>query len=567
MNIDKQELRDLKVQISEELKGINVSSYHLEDTDERLNTYVFSVINNPEAHNLYEQLSIKRFFQFLDKYEFRSVEVKRFVVFYEKLKFTGAKGLTRYKLTPVQTFQIANIFAFYKENGKRVTRDVLLFVPRKFSKTTFVAAIAIYDLLFGDRNAQAYVAANSYKQAQICFKIIKEILKAHDRKLRHFKINREVVHNLRRGRPSFAECLASAADKLDGLMASLVLVDEYSQADSAELKNVLTSSMGTRENPLTIIITTASEKLNSPCVELLTAYKTILRGELDNDAVFAHIFEPDVDDAEDDPATWKKVQPHFGITVQSDYYEEEWKKAQLTSDDMLTFRTKLLNIFVQNTAKQWFSQDEISALARNITIDSIGKQYPCMVSVDLSVFDDFSTVTYTVYNEDSRSFFSHNEFYLPEETIANHPNKELYQKWVKEKHLKAIPGNVIDYKLIANDIMKRGANLKILKIGYDPYKAAEFVNTIIALGGKENIEPVSQTYGSFTSPVESIEYAIKTSSITFNYNPIVWYCFGNAMIDEDRLGNRKPIKKAENDKIDCTITNTMNFHLFNNYVR
>lgn len=567
MNIDKQELRDLKVRISEELKDINVSSYHLEDTDERLNTYVFSVINNPEAHNLYEQLSIKRFFQFLDKYEFRSVEVKKFVVFYEKLKFTGAKGVTRYKLTPVQTFQIANIFAFYKENGKRVTRDVLLFVPRKFSKTTFVAAIAIYDLLFGDRNAQAYVAANSYKQAQICFKIIKEILKAHDRKLRHFKINREVVHNLRRGRPSFAECLASAADTLDGLMASLVLVDEYSQADSAELKNVLTSSMGTRENPLTIIITTASEKLNSPCVELLTAYKTILRGELENDSVFAHIFEPDVDDAEDDIATWKKVQPHFGITVQSDYYEEEWKKAQLTSDDMLTFRTKLLNIFTQNNAKSWFSQDEISALARNITIDSIGKQYPCMVSVDLSVFNDFSTVTYTTHNEDNRSFFSHNEFYLPEATIEWHPNKELYKKWAKEGHLKVIKGNVIDYKLIANDIMKRGSQLKILKIGYDPYKAAEFVNTVIALGGKDNIEPVSQTYGAFTSPVETIEYAIKTSSINFNNNPIIWYCFGNALIDEDRLGNRKPIKKNANDKIDCTITNTMNFSLFNNYVR
>lgn len=567
MNTEKQELRDLKIKVSQELRDIDVLSYKLEKTDKRLNAYVLEVINNPEAHNLYEQLSVKRFFQFLDKYDFRSVEVKKFVVFYEKLKFQGAKGLTRYKLTPVQIFQIANIFAFYKKNGKRVTRDVLLFVPRKFSKTTFVAAIAIYDLLFGDKNAQAYVAANSYKQAQICFKVIKEILKAHDRKLRHFKINREVVHNLRRGRPSFAECLASAADTLDGLMASLVLVDEYSQADSAELKNVLTSSMGTRENPLTIVITTASEKLNSPCVELLNSYKSILRGELDNDSVFAHIFEPDVDDAEDDIETWKKVQPHFGITVQSDYYEEEWKKAQLTSADMLTFRTKLLNIFVQNTAKQWFSQDEISALARDITIDSIGKKYPCMVSVDLSVFDDFSTVTYTIYNEDNRSFFSHNDFYLPEDTIADHPNKELYQKWVKDKHLKVIKGNVIDYKLIANDIMKRGANLQILKIGYDPYKAAEFVNTVIALGGKENIEPVSQTYGSFTSPVESIEYAIKTSSITFNYNPIIWYCFGNAMIDEDRLGNRKPIKKTTNEKIDCTITNTMNFHLFNNYER
>lgn len=567
MNVDKQELRDLKLKVSSELKGIDVLSYKLENTDKRLVSYVLEVINNPEGHNLYEQLSVKRFFNFLDKYEFRSVEVRKFIVFYEKLKFSGDKGLTRYKLTPVQLFQFANIFGFYKGDGKRLTRDSLLFVPRKFSKTTSVASVAIYDLLFGDNNAQAYVAANSYKQAQICFKVIKEILKAHDKRLRHFKINREIVYNLRKGRPSFAECLASDADKLDGLNASTVIVDEYSQADSADLKNVLTSSMGVRKNPLVITITTASEKLNSPCVELISAYKAILRGELDNDSVFAHIFEPDVDDAEDDPATWKKVQPHMGITVQTDFYAEEYKRALLTSADMLTFRTKLLNVFVQNTAKQWFSQDEISTLARNITIDSIGKKYPCMVSVDLSVFDDFSTVTYTVYNEDTRSFFSHNEFYLPEATIADHPNSGLYQQWVTDGYLKVIKGNVIDYKLIANDIMKRGANIQILKIGYDPYKAAEFVNTIIALGGKDNIEPVSQTYGSFTSPVESIEYAIKTSSITFNYNPIIWYCFGNAMIDEDRLGNRKPIKKNKDDKIDCTITNTMNFHLFNNYER
>lgn len=567
MNTEKQELRDLKIKVSQELRDIDVLSYRLKDTDERLNTYVLAVINNPEAHNLYEQLSVKRFFHFLDKYDFRPIKVKRFIVFYEKLKFTGAKGLTRYKLTPVQIFQFANIYGFYKWNGKRLIRDALLFVPRKFSKTTSVAAISLEDLFFGDNNAQSYVAANSYDQAKICFDVIRNILKAHDRKLRHFKINREVVYNLQPGRTSFARCLASDADKLDGLNASTVIVDEYSQADSAALKNVLTSSMGVRENPLTVMITTASEKLNSPCVELLSAYKAILRGEIDNDSVFAHIFEPDVDDAEDNPATWEKVQPHMGITVQRDFYEEEYKKALLTNDGMLTFRTKLLNIFVQNTAKVWFSQDEISALARKTSIDSIGNKYPCMVSVDLSVFDDFSTVTYTVHNEDTRSFFSHNEFYLPEATIETHPNKELYKKWVNEGHLKTIKGNVIDYKLIANDIMKRGRNIKILKIGYDPYKAVEFVNTIIALGGKDNIEPVKQTYGTFTSPVESIEYAIKTSSITFNYNPIIWYCFGNAMIDEDRLGNRKPIKKNANDKIDCTITNTMNFHLFNNYKR
>ena len=38
-------------------------------------------------------------------------------------------------------------------------------------------------------------------------------------------------------------------------------------------------------------------------------------------------------------------------------------------------------------------------------------------------------------------------------------------------------------------------------------------------------------------------------------------------MDEDRLGNKKPIKRSANEKIDVTITNLMTFHLFNNYVR
>ena len=61
-----------------------------------------------------------------------------------------------------------NIFGFYNAEGLRLIRDVYLFVPRKFSKTTSVASLAIYDMLFGDSNAQAYVGANSYSQAKIC---------------------------------------------------------------------------------------------------------------------------------------------------------------------------------------------------------------------------------------------------------------------------------------------------------------------------------------------------------------------------------------------------------------
>ena len=61
----------------------------LDDTDPRMAQYVFGVIDNPDAHNLYEHLAIRRFFKMLDKYDWKKGRVKRFIKFYEMLRFNG----------------------------------------------------------------------------------------------------------------------------------------------------------------------------------------------------------------------------------------------------------------------------------------------------------------------------------------------------------------------------------------------------------------------------------------------------------------------------------------------
>jgi phage terminase large subunit-like protein len=565
--LEKNDLIQLKARTLERLQEVNVEDYALDQTDVRLKDYVKSAISHPDDHNLYELLSILRFFRLLDAYIFKPTEVKKFIVFYENLKFSGLKGRVKYRLTPIQVFQFANILGFYRTPEKRLCRDALLFVPRKYSKTTSVASLAIYDLLFGDANAQAYVAANSYDQAQICFGEIKNILKSLDKRFKNFKINREQVFSKRRGRTSFARCLASNPDKLDGLNASTVILDEFSQADSAELKNVLTSSMGARVNPMTIVITTASDKLESPFVNMLNSYKAVLRGEVENDSIFAHIFEPDVNDAEDDPHTWAKVQPHLGITVQADYYENEYRKAQMTAEDMLTFRTKLLNLFVQDEAKVWFTSGEIEAMCKDDNdLETLKNRPDAMVAVDLSVCDDFSSVSYNIYLPEIKMFHIHNDYYFPRKMLISHPNRELYERWAADGYLRLCDGNVIDYRMIVNDINALNReSIRILNIGYDPYKSMEFVNMMGASGAKKVLQPIKQTYGTFTSPVESFEIAARTGRVTFNYNPINWYCFGNAVIDEDRLENRKPIKKSQNAKIDGAVTSVMTFYLYNNF--
>lgn len=460
----------------------------LVETDRRIGDYVYGVIDNPERHNLYELLAVKRFFRMLDRYKWSPKRVKHFFRFYQALRFSGINGRTRYKLTPVQAFQFANIFGFVKPDGRRLIRSVYLFVPRKFSKTTSSAALAVYDMLFGDNNAQAYVGANSYDQAKICFDEIRAIMFDLDAGGRHFRVNREKITFLDRGRDSLIQCLTANAKTKDGLFASLVIMDEYAQArntagkNGADLKNVLTTSMGPRREPLVIVITTASEVVDGPFKGELDGVMAVLRGEKTNDTMFASIFMPDVDDDEGDPATWAKVQPHLGITVQPDYYEREYENAQLSAENMLAFRTKLLNIFCVSDEKTWFTYEKANDLLGKFDIDNVAGHPDCAVAFDLSIHDDFSAVSYTIYLTESKKFYCHTDYYFPEGALKGHPNEQLYRSWHAQGHLQFCKGQKIDVAQIAEDILRRSKKVNIIRIGYDKYKAQDLTSILSSVG-------------------------------------------------------------------------------------
>jgi len=550
--LSQSEATALKSGVVERLRIAKIPYPRFNKLDKRLSEYIRECIKHPSLHNVYELLSIERFLHKVDRYVLRDEKVLHFITFYEHIRLPSAEGMVFFALTPVQVFQFTNIFWFYHDDGeRRLVRDVLLFVPRKFSKTTSIATLSVYDLLYGDANAESYVGSNSYQQSQVCFGVISKILRALDPQLRRFKINREQVFNRMPGKMSIARCLSSAADRLDGLNASLVIIDEYAQAESDALKSVLTSSMGARRNPLTFVITTASDK---------------------NDSIFAHIFEPDVDDEEGDPNTWHKVQPHLGVTVRPEYYEAEYQKAQLTAGDMKAFRNKLLNIFARDEREMWIPRETIEKAFMHVPMESL-RGYRAMCAVDLSVRDDFSALTFLVYTPsrvpEGRTkvcpFHAITHYFFPEGMLATHVNRELYKRWADDGYLTLCKGDSIDYPLIVETILRQP--LSTLKIGYDPYKALEFTNLLRSTPqvGKANLEAIPQTNGSFNTAVMSFELALSQDSITFDPNPITAYCFGNAVIDEDRLENRKPVKAVASDKIDGAITCLMCFWLFNHF--
>lgn len=577
---EKERLRRIKDETATELRN-NTAAYKelyggaLFDTDSRIGNYVFGVIGNPECHNLYELLGVRRFLRMLGKYDWIPGRVRRFFRFYESLRFSGVTGRTRYRLTPVQAFQFANVFGFACPDGRRLIRTVYLFVPRKFSKTTSCAALAVYDMLFGDCNAQAYVGANSYDQAKVCFDEIRNLMLEIDPAGKHFRVNREKITFKGRGRDSLIQCLTANAKTKDGLFASLVIMDEYAQArntagkNGADLKNVLTTSMGPRREPLTVIITTASDVVDGPFVHELSGVMAVLRGEAESDTMFASIFMPDVDDAEGDPATWAKVQPHLGVTVQPDFYAREYQTALLSAENMLAFRTKLLNVFTVNERKTWFTHEKAKELVGGFDIDRVSGRPDCAVAFDLSVHDDFSAVSYTVYSSGTKKFYVHTDYYFPEGALEGHPNEQLYRLWNAKGYLKFCNGQRIDTSMITEDILRRSGIVNIIRIGYDAYKAQELTSILKSVGGRNVLTPYSQTYGSFNLPVESFEMLAWSSPprIEFNDNAINVFCLENCVIDTDNLENKKPLKISQYRKIDGAVTMLMTLGLLYTYER
>lgn len=561
--------RALKKEVAESLGECLTSEirHALFNADPRIIQYCEAVIGEPHAHNLFELLGLKRFLSFFGKYTFSPGMVKKQIYILEFFKYPGTSGIETITLSPIQAYAIAGIFGFWKTAQKRLVENVLLFVPRKFGKTTIISGISASELIFGDANGQIYNCANSNNQAEIGFKILRTVVAEIDPKNKRFKVNLDEITSKIKGRTTTARALANVPERLDGLNVSMYTLDEYSQAKTSAMRDVMNTATGTRLNPLELVITTASDLLESPFVNMLNAYKEILMGKREDDTVFPLILEPDVDDAEDDPATWRKVQPHLGVTIKEDYYEKQWIKAQESAETMKAFRTKLLNIFVKNEEKAWVTGDEVRDLQRPFSWDDYDGSNPpyCMVSFDLSVWDDFSAVCYEIY--ENNKFHFHVEYYLPEGSLDRHPRRELYKMWAEQGYLTLLPGTAMDYEAVVNDILSKNGKVMILGIGSDPYKAKTAVNMLLATPAAAVMKSMKQTYGAFTGCVETLEMMVKLKQCSFSDNPITPWCFSNCVIDEDRIGNRKPIKAQQTLKIDGAITCLMCQEQFNTYKR
>lgn len=498
----------------------------------------------------YIKLACKRYLSFFQRDDmfFDTKAVDKVVNFISKLKhFTGSHNNKPFILSDWQYWIICSIFGFkWREKKTRVTRTAFIQVGRKNGKSSLLAAISLYCLIADNEpNAQVIFAANSAKQAALCFNMASTFLSGLDPKGKLFKRYRDKI----KFDYTKSEIIVTAADatKLDGLNSSMFCEDELEEAPNADLWNVLETSQGMREQPLAIAICTAGFDLSSFCYNMRLSNIEVLNGKASDDTMFSAIYELDEGDNVEDEEVWKKANPNLDITIKKDYLKQQLQKAKNNPALQTSVYTKLFNMWL-SSSESWIPMDYIFKSQKKWEYKDFEDSY-AYVGVDLGATSDLTAISVLINQEDK--FYFRNYYFVPEETLKSNPNREKYKLWKKQGFLNVTNGNVTDYERITTKIQEITEQIQITQVSYDQWNATQWAISMTNLG--YNLQPFSQSIGSMNRPTKELERLIMSGKIVLYPNPIDVFCFQNCVPKYDLNDNLKITKESWNQKIDGVV--------------
>lgn len=200
-------------------------------------------------------------------------ELERFAAFCEQYLLTEKRKPLH--LEPFQRRMLAGYFAGI--------RSTLIVIPKKNGKTTTLAALALYHLC-STPEADCVIVAAARDQAGVMLRQVRGFIRRSPELGEVLSVKqREIVYDRLDGR---IRILASNVDTTDGVIPTLVLVDELHRHKDSDLYGILRDGLGPRDGQM-VTISTAGDLEDSPLGRLRkAAHET--RG-FDRDGAYHHV--------------------------------------------------------------------------------------------------------------------------------------------------------------------------------------------------------------------------------------------------------------------------------------
>jgi len=496
------------------------------------------------------RLACQRFLNFMEdkhwEYEFFPEYVEHVLDFVSILKHTkGPDAGQPIVLEPFQVLLLCGIYGFRhkKDHEKRMTTDVIVFIPRKAGKSTLTAVIGLYELAFNEAGAEVFTLATNREQATIVFDAARSMVESMPDEVKSwYRVSKYEIGKANDSQSMFRALSRDNKKSGDGKNASCAIIDEAAQIVDRNSIEVIFSGMVARKNPLRIYITTASFTKDTKFFEDLTAFETMLNGDAaDNPHWFGLLYGLDPQDNWKDETTWAKANPMHGISVYQEAIKERCEQAKLKPAALNEFLCKTLNVYVSaNTA--WIDRDYWDKSVG----DDPGDPEEVFIGFDLAATRDLNAVCVLKrYAEDN--YYADFKFFLPEEALNLIPThyKGIFEQAVQSKILHITEGNVMDDREISEWIKQQATLYNVKEVGYDAYNAASLIARLH--DNSIPVKKVGQGMAVLSNPSKHVEKLIMQNQIKHNGNPFLGWQLGNCEVYEDVNGNIK-IRKNEADK-------------------
>ena len=347
---------------------------------------------------------------------------------------------------------------------------------------------------------------------------------------------------------SLLEVRPMAIAKLQGLRPKVSTIDEWLSGDLREdVVGAVEQGASKLDDFLIVAISSEGTVRNGSGDTIKMELAEILRG--DYFAPHISIWHYKLDELEEvaRPETWQKANPNIGLTVSYETYQLDVERAEKVPAARNDILAKRFGIPMEGFT-YFFAYDE--------TLPHKAKEFwqmPCSLGADLSQGDDFCAFTF-LFPLGRGRFGVKVRSYITALTLKKLPGalRAKYDEFISEGSLHVFEsGVVLDMMEVYDDLELYIQTMEydVRTLGYDPYNAKAFVERWEIENGPFGIEKVIQGAKTESVPLGEIKILAGERLLQFDQE-LLTFCMGNAITMEDTNGNRKLLKRRQDEKVD-----------------
>jgi len=472
------------------------------------------------------------------------------VFFIEHLKHsTGDYAGQPFTLMDWQRERIIEpLFGTLNPDGTRQYRTVYVEVPRKNGKTELGAAIGLY-LLTADNEAgaQIYSAAGDRLQAGLIYNASAPMVRQSKALMQRCRIIDSQKRIVNYSEASFYQVLSAEAYTKHGINAHGILFDELHTQPTRDLWDVLTTSTGSRRQPIIFVMTTAGYDRNSIAWEIHDYAVKVMTGVVDDPTFLAVIYAAPEDADWTDENVWHQCNPALGAFRSLEEMRNLCKRAQETPALEMTFRRLYLNQWT-SSAERWMPMEKWDACPGELS-DLTGRH--CYGGLDLSATTDLTAFAMVFPDSEDYRILVH--FWCPEAKLIEREKRDRvpYRLWIQQGYLTATPGDVIDYQYIRAQLKEYAEQFEIREIAFDRWGATKLVQDLTDDGFL--MVPFGQGFASMSAPTKELMNLVLAKKLNHGNNPVLRWNVDNLVVNQDPAGNLKPDKAKSTQRIDGAV--------------